>query len=47
MVTTIKKIYNFYARNFRVSNACCGVMDHCILTCEMWVQMLKNVQKPM
>jgi len=41
------KIYKFYARNFRVRNAGCGVMNHCIVTCGMWVQMLKYVQKPM
>jgi hypothetical protein len=40
------KIYKFYVRNFRVSNACCGVMNRCIVTCGMWVQMLKHVQKP-
>jgi len=40
------KIHKFYTRNFRVSNARCGVMNHCIVTCGMWVQMLKHVQKP-
>lgn len=40
------KVYKFYARNFRASNACCGAMNHCIVTCGMWVQMLKHVRKP-
>lgn len=40
------KIYKFYAHNFRVSNAGCGVTDRRIVTCGMWVQTLQRVQKP-
>ena len=43
---TYSKIYIFCVRNFRVSNAGCGVMNQCTVTCGVLEQMLKHVQKP-